>query len=77
MPFFQKGGQFHGTFKRIISYKRYSQEQYGRQCLPIFLRHKYIRQECKRTLCHADDSGVFPELENKDVDLVMRTLSGL
>ena len=23
MPFFQKGGQFHGTFEWIISYKRY------------------------------------------------------
>ncbi len=34
-------------------------------------------QTGKQTLCHADDSGVFPELENKDVDLVMRTLSGL
>lgn len=36
-----------------------------------------VRQTGKQTLCHADDSGVFPELENKDVDLVMRTLSGL
>ena len=36
-----------------------------------------FRQTGKQTRCHADDSGVFPELENKDVDLVMRTLSGL
>ena len=35
-----------------------------------------FRQTGKQTLCHADDSGVFPELENKDVDLVKIVTGG-
>ena len=59
MPFFRKDGDFYGTFKRIISEQRCSQGQYSGQCLPIFYGQQQLRQTGKRTLCHADDSGVF------------------